>query len=131
MSDNKLNVAVIGLGNIGKVVATNLVKANREVIIASHKLEDANELASQLGTLAKASDVKTAIKNAEIVIFQFGSASFRSFSNNTQLNFRVRSLSIHLTLSHLTEMEDSKKSLALTTPLDRFYRECFQRVQNL
>ncbi len=51
MSTNKSKVAVIGLGNIGKVVASNLVKGNREVIVASHKFEDAKALASQLGAL--------------------------------------------------------------------------------
>lgn len=68
MSSNKSKVAVIGLGNIGKAVASNLVKGSREVILASHKIEDANALASQLGTLAKPADVKTAIKEADIVI---------------------------------------------------------------
>lgn len=68
MSTNKLKVAVIGLGNIGKVVASNLVKGNREVTIASHKIEDAKALASQLGPLAKATDVKAAIKDADVVV---------------------------------------------------------------
>ena len=68
MSTNKSKVAVIGLGNIGKAVASNLVKGNREVILASKKIEDASALASQLGTLAKSADVKTAIKDADIVI---------------------------------------------------------------
>ena len=65
---NKSKVAVIGLGNIGKAVASNLVKGNREVILASHKIEDAKALASNLGSLAKAADVKTAIKDADIVV---------------------------------------------------------------
>lgn len=64
----KSKVAVIGLGNIGKVVASNLVKSNREVIVASNKLEDANALATQLGKLAKSADVKTAIKEADVVV---------------------------------------------------------------
>ncbi|HTJ50487.1 MAG TPA: NAD(P)-binding domain-containing protein [Cyclobacteriaceae bacterium] len=68
MSSNKSKVAVIGLGNIGKVVASNLVKGNREVIIASRKLEDAKALAQQLGSLAKAAEVPTAIKEADIVV---------------------------------------------------------------
>jgi 8-hydroxy-5-deazaflavin:NADPH oxidoreductase len=68
MSTNKSKVAVIGLGNIGRVVASNLVKGNREVILASHKIDDAKVLASNLGSLAKATDVKTAIKNADIVV---------------------------------------------------------------
>jgi len=68
MKTNKVKVAVIGLGNIGKVVASNLVKANREVILASNKLEDATALAQQLGSLAKAAEVPTAIKEADIVV---------------------------------------------------------------
>ena len=68
MSTNKSRVAVIGLGNIGKTVASNLIKGNRQVILASHKIEDANALASQLGDLAKPADVKTAIKDADIVV---------------------------------------------------------------
>jgi predicted dinucleotide-binding enzyme len=68
MSTNKSKVAVIGLGNIGKVVASNLVKGNREVILASHKLQDAQALAQQLGSLAKAAEVPAAIKEADIVV---------------------------------------------------------------
>ncbi|MBN8576160.1 MAG: NAD(P)-binding domain-containing protein [Cytophagales bacterium] len=64
----KTKIAVIGLGNIGKVVASNLVKSNREVILASHKIEDANTFAAQLGKLAKAADVKTAITEADVVV---------------------------------------------------------------
>lgn len=61
-------VAVIGLGNIGKVVATNLVKGNRPVIIASRKLEDAQVLAQKLGSLATAAETVDAIKQADIVV---------------------------------------------------------------
>lgn len=68
MSAKKLKVTVIGLGNIGKVVASNLVKGNREVMLASHNREDANALAHQLGNLAKAMDVPDAIREADIVV---------------------------------------------------------------
>ncbi len=68
MLTNKSKVAVIGLGNIGKVVAENLVKGNREVIIASNKFEDAKTLAQQLGSLAKAAEVPAAIKEADVII---------------------------------------------------------------
>jgi 8-hydroxy-5-deazaflavin:NADPH oxidoreductase len=69
MSTKKSKVAVIGLGNIGKVVASNLVKGNRAVIVASHKFEDAKALAQQLGHLAKPLEVADAIKEAEIIVF--------------------------------------------------------------
>ncbi|GAB3221053.1 NAD(P)-binding domain-containing protein [Algoriphagus aestuariicola] len=62
-------VAVIGLGNIGKAVAQILVKGNRPVILASKKLEDAEALAEELGSLATASETSEAIKNADILIF--------------------------------------------------------------
>lgn len=68
MTTNKAKIAVIGLGNIGKVVASNLVKGNREVIVASRKFEDAKALAQKLGPLAKAAEVASAIKEADIVI---------------------------------------------------------------
>ena len=56
-------VAVIGLGNIGKVVATNLVKGNHSVILASRKLEDAKSLAQKLGDLATPAEILAAIKD--------------------------------------------------------------------
>ena len=61
-------VAIIGLGNIGKTVAENLVKGNRPVTIASKKIEDAKQLARQLGILATATDTAKAIQQADIVI---------------------------------------------------------------
>lgn len=68
MTTNKSKVAVIGLGNIGKVVAANLVKGNREVIVASHKLDDAKALTQQVGSLAKAAEVQSAIQEADIIV---------------------------------------------------------------
>jgi len=61
-------VAVIGLGNIGKVVASNLVKSNRPVIVASRKLEAAQSYAQELGALATATETVEAIKQADIVV---------------------------------------------------------------
>ena len=61
-------VAIIGLGNIGKTLAKNLVKGNRPVIIASRKLEDAKAVAKELGTLATATRTGEAIKNADIIV---------------------------------------------------------------
>ena len=46
----KSKVAVIGLGNIGKTLAKNLVKGNRQVIIASRNLDDAQTLAHECGS---------------------------------------------------------------------------------
>jgi predicted dinucleotide-binding enzyme len=65
----KSKVAVIGLGNIGSAVATNLVKGNRQVIVADRKVEKTKSLADQLGNLAQPLDIPAAIKQAEIIVF--------------------------------------------------------------
>lgn len=64
----KCKVAVIGLGNIGTVVATNLMKANRSVIVADRKIEKANKLSEKLGNLAQSKEIPVAIKEADIVV---------------------------------------------------------------
>ncbi|ULQ50947.1 NADPH-dependent F420 reductase [Flavihumibacter fluvii] len=61
-------VAVIGLGNIGKTVAANLVKGNRAVIVADRTIEKANQLAQKLGSQATALTIADAIKAADIIV---------------------------------------------------------------
>lgn len=61
-------VAVVGLGNIGTAVATNLVKGNRPVIVADRKIEKANELSQKLGQLAQPKEIPAALKEADIVV---------------------------------------------------------------
>lgn len=68
MSTNKLRIAVIGLGKIGKVIATSLINGNRPVIVASRKIEEAKSFAQQAGNLATALEVSDAIKEADIVV---------------------------------------------------------------
>jgi len=68
MSTNKSKIAVIGLGNIGKVVATNLINGNRPVIVASRKIQEAKSFAQQAGNLATALEVSDAIKEADIIV---------------------------------------------------------------
>lgn len=61
-------VAIIGLGNIGTVVATNLAKGKRSVIVADRKIEKAETLAQQLGGLAQPLEIAAAIKEADIIV---------------------------------------------------------------
>lgn len=64
----KSKVAVIGLGNIGGAIAANLVKGNRQVIIADRTFEKAKTLAQKLGNLAQPAEIPAAIKEAEIIV---------------------------------------------------------------
>ncbi|MEG0698081.1 MAG: NAD(P)-binding domain-containing protein, partial [Algoriella sp.] len=63
---NEKKVAIIGVGNIGTAIATNTVKGNRPVILASRKLEDAEALSNKLGDLATAAEIPDAINQADI-----------------------------------------------------------------
>jgi len=64
----KSKVAVIGLGNIGAAVATNLVKGNRSVIVADKTFEKANALSQKLGSLTHAATIADAVKEADIIV---------------------------------------------------------------
>jgi predicted dinucleotide-binding enzyme len=64
----KSKVAVIGLGNIGAAVATNLVKGNRSVILADKTFEKANALSKKLGSLTHAATIADAVKEADIIV---------------------------------------------------------------
>lgn len=66
--ETKLKTAIIGLGNIGKVVASNLVKGNRAVIVADRTIAKAEAFAGELGSLATPMSIATAIKEADIIV---------------------------------------------------------------
>lgn len=68
MNQSNVKVAVIGLGNIGKVVASNLVKGKRDVIVADKTFAKARDLADQLGTRVTPAEIGDAIQAADIVI---------------------------------------------------------------
>lgn len=68
MTTNKQKVAVIGLGNIGKIVAAHLVNSNREVILVGHRPEDATALVQKLGKPAKALSLEEALREATIIV---------------------------------------------------------------
>ena len=66
--NTKSKVAVVGLGNIGTAVATNLVKGNRNIIVADRTIEKAETLSHKLGSLAQSLDIVSAIKEADIIV---------------------------------------------------------------
>ncbi len=75
----KSTVAIIGLGNIGTAVATNLVKSNRSVILADRTFEKANDLSGKLGNLTSPATVKDAVNRAEIIVLAIFFDSIKEF----------------------------------------------------
>ncbi len=87
----KSKVAVIGLGNIGSAVATNLVKGNRAVLIADRTIEKANELSYKLGNLAQPKEISAAIKEADIIVLAIWFDGIKEFfkSYATELQGKI------------------------------------------
>jgi predicted dinucleotide-binding enzyme len=63
-----MNIAVIGLGNIGTKVATNLTAGGQKIIVADKTPAKAEKLAGELGSNASSMSVRDAIGKADVVI---------------------------------------------------------------
>jgi len=72
-------VAIIGLGAIGRVLAANLTKGNRSVIVADRTLEKARNLASTLGSLARPLPIPAAIREADILVLAIWFDAIKKF----------------------------------------------------
>lgn len=66
--NQQVKVAIIGLGNIGKAIAANLVKGNHPVILSSREFEKANSISTTFGSLATAEEICDAIRKADVII---------------------------------------------------------------
>ena len=64
-----MTTAIIGVGNIGTAVARHLVNGGERVVLAAHDESNAAALANELGELASATSVETAITGADAVVF--------------------------------------------------------------
>jgi predicted dinucleotide-binding enzyme len=60
--------AIIGLGNIGKEVALNLIDGGRKVIVADRNPTKANDLAKASGGKARPASVEEAIDEADFIV---------------------------------------------------------------
>jgi 8-hydroxy-5-deazaflavin:NADPH oxidoreductase len=63
-----MKTAIIGLGNIGSVVAQNLIAGGQQVIVADHGPTKAQEFAKASGGKARAASVAAAIDEADIIV---------------------------------------------------------------
>jgi NADPH-dependent F420 reductase len=63
-----MNIAVIGLGNIGSRLAKNLTAGGQPIIVSERTLSKAEKLAGELGRNATAMSVPDAVRKADVVI---------------------------------------------------------------
>jgi predicted dinucleotide-binding enzyme len=64
-----MKTAIIGLGNIGKQIALNLIAGGQHVIVADHGPTKAQEFAKASNGNARAASVAAAIDEGEVIIF--------------------------------------------------------------
>ena len=64
-----MKTAIIGLGNIGKQVALNLIAGGEHLIVADHGPMKAQEFAKASGGKARAASVAAAIEEGEVIVF--------------------------------------------------------------
>lgn len=90
-NEKKPKVAIIGLGNIGQVVAANLARNNRPVILANRTSEKATKLAAKLGRLARATDIASAIMDTEIIVLAIWFSEIKDFLKkyNSELQGKI------------------------------------------
>jgi predicted dinucleotide-binding enzyme len=63
-----MKTAIIGLGNIGKQVALNLIAGGQQLIVADHGPTKAAELAKASNGMARAASVGAAIEEADVIV---------------------------------------------------------------
>lgn len=64
-----MSTAIIGVGNIGKAIATDLVAGGESVVLAARSPDEPRHLADDLGARARAATVGEAIDEADAVVF--------------------------------------------------------------
>ncbi|MDH6143742.1 MULTISPECIES: NADPH-dependent F420 reductase [Kitasatospora] len=64
-----MTTAIVGVGNIGGVLARQLVAGGESVVLAGKGASRAEELAAELGPLARAATVADSITGADTVVF--------------------------------------------------------------
>jgi len=63
-----MTTAIIGIGNIGTIVARNLVQGGERVILVNRDKSKADKLAAELGDLATSAEVAAAIAQSDVVV---------------------------------------------------------------
>ncbi|MFW1798997.1 NADPH-dependent F420 reductase [Acinetobacter nematophilus] len=74
-----MKTAIIGLGNIGSRLATNMVKGGQQILIADRTYEKAENLAKTLGSLALPRHIEDIVKEADVIILSIWFAGIQEF----------------------------------------------------
>jgi len=117
--------AIIGVGNIGTIVARNLVQGGERVILANRDKSKAGKLAAELGDLATSAEVADAIAQSDVVVLALYLDVTRFFipEFGEKLAGKIVS-STHQIPSDQTAKAASRGRSPLTSRPDRSSRTC-------
>lgn len=82
-----MNIAIIGAGNVGSALALSFTRAGHSVVISSRKPSDAENVASQVGARAVASNAEAA-KDADIVVLAIPFSSAEAVASDIRTQVR-------------------------------------------
>src|SRR6476620_8558395 len=74
-----MTTAIMGVGNIGTIVARNLVQGGERVVLANRDKSKADKLAAELGDLATSAGVAEAIAQSDVVVLALWLDTMRFF----------------------------------------------------
>lgn len=74
-----MKTAIIGLGNIGSRLVTNMVKGGQQILIADRTYEKAENLTKTLGSLALPRHIEDIVKEADVIILSIWFAGIQEF----------------------------------------------------
>ncbi len=83
-------ITIIGYGNIGQAVATDLVRNNRSVIISGRDMTKSKTLTDKLGSLAQPMEIGAAIQSADIIVLAIWFDAIQSLFYQYEAVLRVR-----------------------------------------
>jgi 8-hydroxy-5-deazaflavin:NADPH oxidoreductase len=83
-----MKTAIIGLGNIGLRLATNLTTGGENVIIAERNFDKAKEHAAKLGAKAQAMTMDDAVAEADVVILAIWFDALKDFVTTHRQDLR-------------------------------------------
>lgn len=87
----ELNVAIIGLGAIGRTIAINLTRGFRTVMLVGRDYTMAQNLANELGKFAQPKEISAAVDEADIIVLAIWFDAIGEFLQQyaTQLNGKI------------------------------------------
>jgi 8-hydroxy-5-deazaflavin:NADPH oxidoreductase len=74
-----MKAAIIGLGNIGSRIASNLVAGSKCVIVAARDRAKAQAVARNLGSQAEATSIEHAVKKADVIVLGMWFETIKEF----------------------------------------------------